>query len=403
MWLRAAWGSGVGSARVFLTRAGFGLGLVAAGADAAASVESASPAGVAIHWRTATTPAAVEVVGLPRADSVRVEQQLRTAGDGRDVFPVFAEPADRTAAPRGGWPVMAGTWRVVGDILRFEPRFPLVPGVNYRAEYRPAQGQPLVASHRLPAPDPTPTTSVVQVFPSGDVLPENQLKFYVEFSAPMSRGGTYEHVQLREMGGQPIELPFLELDEELWDLAMTRLTLLIDPGRIKRGVKPLEDIGPVFEAGKTYELTLAAACRDASGRTLREPFTKTFRVGNADRSAPDPRRWTIVAPPAGTVQPLCVKFDEPMDHALALRLIGVRAGADGAVPLAGERAVGAGERSWTFLPAQPWGAGPHRLTVAPTIEDLAGNNVGKTFDVDLNAGAARAVGKEAVTVDFVVR
>ena len=34
---------------------------------------------------------------------------------------------------------------------------------------------------------------------------------------------------------EAIELPFLEIDEELWDPAMMRLTLFIDPGRIKRG------------------------------------------------------------------------------------------------------------------------------------------------------------------------
>jgi len=32
------------------------------------------------------------------------------------------------------------------------------------------------------------TTIVAQVYPSATVLPENQLKFYVQFSAPMSRG-----------------------------------------------------------------------------------------------------------------------------------------------------------------------------------------------------------------------
>ncbi len=298
---------------------------------------------------------------------------------------------------------MAGAWRVTGDALRFEPRFPLAPGVRYRAEYRPSKGKPLVASFQVPMPDPTPTTSVVQVFPSSDVLPENQLKFYVEFYAPMSRGGTYEHVQLRETGGPMIELPFLELDEEFWDLAMTRLTLLIDPGRIKRGVKPLEDGGPVFEAGESYELTFAAACRDAAGRTLREAFTKTFRVGEADRVPPDPRRWTITAPAAGMLQPLRVEFDEPMDHALALRLIGVRAGAKGDAQLAGERALEAGERTWSFVPTRPWAKGPHRLTVASTIEDRAGNNIGKTFDVDLSAGAQRRVTSEAVSVDSVIR
>ena len=87
----------------------------------------------------------------------------------------------------------------------------------------------------------------------------------------MSRGGVYEQIRVRDGAGREIELAFLELDEELWDPSMTRLTLLIDPGRIKRGVKPLEDVGPVFEAGRNYSLSVAADCRDAAGRSLRRP------------------------------------------------------------------------------------------------------------------------------------
>lgn len=396
--LRAAGGRWVHRAASVLA----GAGLVALGAFAAVPLAPGAQPPVAIHWQV-TSPAAVEVQGLGRTDLVRLEQELRVNADGSRFFPVFAESGDLTATPRVGLPAMAGTWRVTGEVLRFEPRFSLVPGVSYRAEYRSLKGKPLVASFQLPPPDATPMTTVVQVFPSGDVLPENQLKFYVEFSAPMNRGGTYEHVQLREVGGPVIELPFLELDEELWDLAMTRLTLLIDPGRIKRGVKPLEDIGPVFEAGKTYQLTFGAACRDSAGRSLRGAYTKTFRVEAADRVAPDPRRWTITGPAAGTLQPLRVEFDESMDHALALRLIGVRVGMNGDAHFPGERSLGAGERTWSFVPHQPWAKGLHRLTVASTIEDLAGNNPGKTFDVDLSAGAQRRATSEPVTVEFLVK
>ena len=66
----------------------------------------------------------------------------------------------------------------------------------------------------------------------------------------MQRGHVYDHIHLLGEAGKPVELPFLELDEELWDPEMTRLTIFIDPGRIKRGVRPLEEIGPALEAGK---------------------------------------------------------------------------------------------------------------------------------------------------------
>ena len=50
--------------------------------------------------------------------------------------------------------------------------------------------------------------------------------------------------------------PFLELDEELWSPDGTRFTLIFDPGRIKRGLKPREEVGPVLEAGKSYSLVI---------------------------------------------------------------------------------------------------------------------------------------------------
>jgi hypothetical protein len=75
-------------------------------------------------------------------------------------------------------------------------------------------------------------------------------------------------------------LPFLEIDEELWDDSMTRLTLFIEPGRIKRGVKPLEDIGPALEEGKSYTLVIDAAWQDGHGRSLKESFRKQFRLAH---------------------------------------------------------------------------------------------------------------------------
>jgi hypothetical protein len=370
-----------------------------------ASLVAAAPEPVAIHWETARATVAVEVTGIGE-DSFRTSTSefARDAAEWSRIFAVFAEQKVSVAATGtkpDAMPPMAGTWTWAKGRLRFEPQFPLAHGVRYRAEYRPEKGPPLVSFFELPAAVPGTPTEVVQIFPSASELPENQLKFYVEFSAPMSRGGTYRHVVLRDAAGRVVDLPFLELDEELWDLSMTRLTLLIDPGRIKRGVKPQMDDGPVFQKGNAYTLTLQADCRDAEGRPLRAKFEKKFRIVAADRTPPDPRRWTIHAPATGSRAPLVVEFDEPMDQALALRLIGVVQGENARV--SGDAALDREERRWTFSPDQPWQVGPHRLTIGSTIEDLAGNNIGKTFDVDLASGAPRRMTGEAVTVAFEVK
>ncbi|MSU23318.1 MAG: hypothetical protein EXS32_05775 [Opitutus sp.] len=365
-----------------------------------------APAEFSVHWLAVATPVAVEVSGMSRRAVAALEHEERAAAGWGRLFAVYAEPVE--PALGGELPPMAGTWRVADGRLRFEPRFPLEQGVRYRAEFRPAQlpggeagAAPVVAFFQLPAPSMVPTTSVARIWPSAAVLPENLLKFYVQFSAPMSRGDVYRHLHLRDAAGRAIELPFLELDEELWDPGLTRLTLLIDPGRIKRGVKPLVDFGPLFETGKTYSLTIDAACRDAAGRPLRADFRKEFRVGPADRTPPDPARWTVRAPAVGTRAALVVRFDEPMDHALASRMIAV-AGPDGGA-LAGEVTLGEDESGWTFVPVRAWQPGAHRLIVPTTIEDLAGNNIGKTFDVDLFERVDRKFSTASVKIPFEVR
>lgn len=374
---------------------------VAFGAALVGAVSTVTAQPFAIQWIPDARPAAVEVSGISPA--VLSALAARDPSDPRWTK-LFAVYVDQTrdgsgsgeGAPPPAMPAMVGTWSVAEGRLRFEARFPLARGLRYRAEFRPEGAAPVVACFELPPDTTAPTTIVTQVYPSAAVLPENLLKFYVQFSAPMSRGDVYHHIQIHDAAGKAIELAFLELGEELWDPAMTRLTLLIDPGRIKRGVKPLEDVGPVFEAGSNYSLSVAAECRDAAGRPLRVAFEKKFRVVPADRTPPDPVRWRVRAPGAGTREALVVDFDEPMDHALALRLIGVEA-------VEGSAALGAEERRWSFVPDQPWRRGAHRFAVATTIEDLAGNNIGKPFDVDVFASVQRRMSTESVSLGFEVR
>ena len=115
---------------------------------------------------------------------------------------------------------------------------------------------------------------MAQVYPTADRLPENQLKFYVVFSAPMARGGVYRHINLLDERGKAVDLPFLELDQELWDKSAQRLTVFCDPGRIKRGLKPREEFGPVLVEGKRYTLVIDTGLEDANGNPLKERFQK---------------------------------------------------------------------------------------------------------------------------------
>lgn len=301
-------------------------------------------------------------------------------------------------------PSMLGDYELHEKTLCFRPKYPLSPGVRYRSVFHPEhlsgsdheEASWVTRIFQVPRINEDPSTQVTHVYPSADVLPENLLKFYLHFSAPMSRGNTYKHIQLLNQNGQPVELPFLELDEELWNASMTRLTLFIDPGRIKRGVRPLEEIGPSLEEGKTYTLAVDSDWNDSQGNPLQAAFRKSFQVGPPDRSPPDPNRWRISTPQFTSRDPLIVEFQEPMDHALANRMLHIvrddRRVVDGKVKLKENETV------WHFIPSEPWTAGNYSLIIETTIEDLAGNNIGKPFEVDRFETPERRLSQSTVTL-----
>jgi hypothetical protein len=348
----------------------------------------------------------VEVTGVPTPQLQSLRRGALDNPAWHDLFAVQASQGD--ALTDMGVPPMLGTYRVDGSAIRFIPQFPLEPGVTYRAVFRPghlpdARGNPdpVTSTHRPARQPATPTTTVARVYPSADVVPENLLKFYIHFSAPMSRGHIYDHIRLLDETGKPVELPFLEIDEELWNPELTRLTLFIDPGRIKRGVQPLEEIGPALEAGRHYTLVIHREWLDGAGQPLKEDFRKRFKVGPPARTAIDPGRWQINAPKSGTRDPLILRFEAPLDAALALRKISVINAVGTLVQTA--KTLADHERELRLLPDEPWQRGPGRIVVQTTLEDLAGNNVGKPFEVDLFEGVQRRLSNASVELPFEVR
>lgn len=362
-----------------------------------------------IRWATNAPDgrSRIEVTGLDLRNLRELQRAHWENSRWQQLLAVYADQRD--AIGDVGLPPMIGTYGVSGDVLFFQPQFPLDPGVVYRATFRPARlplsdGIPpkmIVSNHQSPVRVRQPTTVVSEVFPTSDELPENLLKFYLHFSAPMSRGHSYDYVHLYDVSGKAVELPFLELEEELWNPAMTRLTLIIDPGRIKRGVRPLEEIGPALEAGKEFHLVIDGAWRDAAGSPLRKPFRKTFRVGVPDREPPDPAAWKIQAPKRDTREPLVIQFPEPMDRALAERMIHVVTGSGDHV--AGDVVLEDRERRWRFVPRGEWRGTSGRLLVETTIEDLAGNNIGKPFEVDLLEPAGPRLSRPTVSLTYILR
>jgi hypothetical protein len=288
-------------------------------------------------------------------------------------------------------PPLFGAYSTEGGSLTFRPRYPLATGVTYYAVFHPPGTAPVEATFHGPEAVAAPAAHVLTMYPSTPVLPANQLKLYILFSAPVQSGDFWQNIHLIDEDGKPAYLPFV--GQELWNRDYTRLTLIFDPGRIKRGVKPNVDLGPVLVEGKKYTLIIDREFKDVNGRLLAEPFRHEFAAGADERRAVDTGLWKLSQPKAGTRDPFVIRFDRPLDYALlsdALQIPGV----------SGAATVGPGETEWRFQPAQPWATGEHRVVVDMSLEDLAGNRIGRAFDVDTMTNPTDRITKQSTALTF---
>jgi hypothetical protein len=329
------------------------------------------------------------------------------------IFAVSVSEASQSSPPRDQ-PPMLGTYEVTKNAVRFKPRFPLERGLEYRAVFNPpasfasGHGLRVAAKVVIPVDSSRMPARVVAIYPSSAALPENLLRFYLQFSAPMSQGKSYGYVRLRDENGSEIDRPFLELPQELWSADGKRLTLLFEPGRVKRGLVPRTEQGPILVAGHSYTLTIDSSWSDADGHPLQQTVHKSFRALPPEMTQPDPHKWTIEAPAAKSRDPLVVRFPKALDHGLLEHVLTVSRldePEDRLVArseLAGTVRVTDEETSWRFEPRDPWQAGRHVLVVPTTLEDRAGNSIRLPFEVDLNRPRAEKPKGANVEIEFTV-
>jgi len=288
-------------------------------------------------------------------------------------------------------PDLSGRYLLLEDEVRFIPHFPFETDLKYRVTFDPRPlGVPLT-THSLMLEFLIPAvrsasalTEVPHIFPSCDLLPENLLRFYVCFSNSMQRGRALEEISLRDSDGQQVADALYRAPVELWDRTMRHLTVLLDPGRLKRWVGPNVELGPPLKMGQKYTLEVGSGMIDLYGRRLRQSFRKSFVVGDAVRKHISVERWKILPPVTGSRQALVLTFTSPLDWALLLRAITVRS-ANGSV-VDGQVIVDQCERRWSFTPSLPWIAGAYHIRVGSSLEDVCGNNITGVFDRPLRRG-----------------
>ncbi len=73
----------------------------------------------------------------------------------------------------------------------------------------------------------------------------------------------------------------MRFKQELWNEDLARLTVLIDPGRIKRNVATNVELGFALLAGRNYTLSVGAGWSSANSESVLPAFDKALHCNCA--------------------------------------------------------------------------------------------------------------------------
>ncbi len=214
----------------------------------------------------------------------------------------------------------------------------------------------------------------IRISPHANVLPANTLRFYIHFLSSGEAHFDRDHLSLVDEEERVVPDPFLVLPQELWSADGRRLTILIEPGRIKRGLGADPSHEPALVVGRSYSLVVTAL-----GHAARH----TFRVSNPVLEAIDETHWRLVSPTVGSLEPAVVHFDRVMDAALCEDEIRVLTPSGEVVQT--RLSLAPDGTAARLIPSHPWRAGEHRLVASELLEDVCGNRLGEALDHDLGA------------------
>jgi hypothetical protein len=290
---------------------------------------------------------------------------------------------------------MLGEFKQSGDYIVFESLVPLSPGLSYEILFK----NNFLSKVTIPFIESAEAPTLVAIYPSADTLPENLLKIYFQFSTPMRESESLQHISLSSANGDTLDGTFLDLRPELWNKERTVLTVWLDPGRIKRDLIPNQKLGNPLKKGNWYSVNISDRWKDASNRTLLKGYTKKILVADRDSLSPQPQQWKINPPVAGSAEPVTINTNEALDYFLLGETIKVIN--DKGSEIAGKFKIEGKETYVEFTPNVSWQAGNYRLRIASYLEDLAGNNLQRLFDRDVNLNTEKK-SQDFVDVNFTI-
>jgi len=293
-------------------------------------------------------------------------------------------------------PAMLGKYRLNNRQIIFQPILPFQAGQSYTAD--------LLGQYTFDffVPKKTNKTAplLTGISPSAKQVPANLLKIYLHFSQKMSEGQAYKHLSLIDQKGHKVEGAFLELYPELWDKEKRRLTIWFDPGRVKRNLGPNQQTGSPLEPGQVYRLQIDAHWPNAEGIPLGKNYEYNWQVEKAVYQTPKLEQWQYEWPAPNSLGPLKIKFDRSMDRAVAMKAFSIFNADDDLFP--GHFEMEQNETVLLFYPKQVWSSGHYHVQVAAYLEDLAGNNLNRPFDLDLSNSPTQIRDQEFYQIPFLL-
>ena len=315
----------------------------------------------------------------------------------RSAFPVLMQQRD-------AWVQIEGNYFQRANTIIFEPRFPFIPGIGkYQAVIDWQQFRKNAADVALISPgrsevsfEPRAITAantrVVSIFPDAIEIPENILRFYIGFSGPVARGSLSDWIRLETRDGVEVSAFFLDNREPLWNRERTRLTLLLDPARAKRGVLANRILGRALKQEESYRLTISSKMKDAAGHSLQDDFEHIFTAGPPVEMVLSMDDVQVSKIKVGTSEPIEISFPAIMDYfQLSGRMTIKRDRRD---IVAGRLSLGTRPSSVTFTPELPWQAQAYVLQITGDAEDVSGNTFSAAFDHDASSGVEGSIGRD---------
>ena len=273
-----------------------------------------------------------------------------------------------------------GYYTKEGDYLVFKPYFPFENGMTYvvRTKIVHATLKYSYQTFKIREKKSPEQAKVLSIYPIADQLPENLLRFYIYFNTPMKRGQALTHIQLIDDNGKVDNHAFMEFKQELWSADGKRLTILFDPGRIKRGVATNLLKGPALRKHIKYQLSIAGTWQDVYGQPLSKNITKEIVIVDPYRKSINVNEWAIQKPIVNSHDRLSIRFDRILDHGLIQSMIQLVDAEENQIQ--GYWEMVDEERSIRFVPVTKWLKGDYLIIIASRLEDIAGNNLQNLLD-----------------------